>query len=328
MYDIVTVGEGMLRLSPPDHGRLRRAASLDLHICGSQGNVAANVARLGGRSAFVTQLPNNALGLLMLDFYRSCGVDVSHIKLIDDSRVGVNFIEFGSTPRSHSVIYDRKRSAASAISPGAFDWNKILGGSRIAYTDGIFPGLSDCCEAAAAEFIEAAKHSGCLVAFDVNYREHLWPPEKACAVLSKIIEKVDVLITTQWDSETVFGYEGSYEDIGRKFHDSFGCRIVALTLREVHGVEKGAWNALVCADGKVVTGEKIEIDIVDRFGAGDSWGSAFLYTYITRGDVEYSLHFANAFCALHHTVPGDVAHVSPEEVTAIMGERRDFRVKR
>jgi 2-dehydro-3-deoxygluconokinase len=290
--------------------------------------VAANVARLGGRSTFVTQLPNNALGLLMLDFYRGCGVDVSHIKLIDNSRVGVNFIEFGSTPRSHSVIYDRQRSAASTISVDDFPWDDILQGSRIAYTDGIFPGLSKSCEAATFAFIEAAKRQGCLVAFDVNYREHLWPPERARSVLSKIIEHVDVLITTHWDSETVFGYKGTYEQISREFTKAYGCKIVALTLREVYGVERGAWNALVCAEGQVLTGEMYEIDIVDRFGGGDSWGSAFLYTYLTQGDVQYSLNFANAFCALHHTVPGDVAHVSPDEVKAIMGKAKDFRVKR
>ena len=47
MYDIVTVGEGMLRLSPPPYERLRRARTLDLNVCGSQGNVACNAARLG-----------------------------------------------------------------------------------------------------------------------------------------------------------------------------------------------------------------------------------------------------------------------------------------
>ena len=108
MYDVVTVGEGMLRLSPPRYERIRRARTLDVHMCGSQGNVACNIARLGLKTAFVTKLPDNALGLLAKDHYLSCGVDASHIKLVPGARLGVNFIEFGATPRASAVVYDRK----------------------------------------------------------------------------------------------------------------------------------------------------------------------------------------------------------------------------
>ncbi len=327
MYDVVTVGEGMLRLSPPRYERIRRARTLEVHMCGSQGNVASNIARLGLKTAFVTKLPDNALGLLAKDHYMSCGVDASHIKFVPDSRLGVNYIEFGATPRASAVVYDRKQSAASTIRPDDFDWDQILRDTRLAYTDGIFPGLSPTCRQAAVEFIAAAKRNGCLVGFDVNYREHLWPPEVARGVLSEILRNVDILITTQWDSEIVFGYRGPYEEILRQFHEDFGCKIVAITLREVYDVLHGAWNTMVLHKGKVWHGQKFDIDVIDRFGAGDSWGSGFLYGYLTTSDVEYAMNFGNAMCALHHTIPGDVAQVTPKEVEAIM-KGRDFREKR
>ncbi len=327
MYDVVTVGEGMLRLTPPRFERIRRARTLDVHICGSQGNVASNIARLGMKTAFVTKLPDNALGLLANDYYMSCGVDTSHIKFIPNSRLGVNYLEFGATPRASAVVYDRKGSAASTIAPGEFDWDEILKGARLAYTDGIFPGLSPSCRLAASEFVAAAKRNGCLVGFDVNYREHLWPPEEAKNAMAEIIPNVDILITTQWDSEIVFGYRGSYEEILRQFHGDFGCKIVAITLREVHDVLRGAWNTMVLHQGKILHGHKIEIDVIDRFGAGDSWGSGFLSAYLKTNDVEYAMNFGNALCALHHTIPGDVAQVTRSEVEAIM-QTKDFREKR
>jgi 2-dehydro-3-deoxygluconokinase len=327
MYDVVTVGEGMLRLSPPRYERIRRARTLDVHLCGSQGNVASNIARLGLKTAFVTKLPDNALGLLANDHYMSCGVDTSHIKFIPGSRLGVNYIEFGATPRASAVVYDRKHSAASTIAPGDFDWDAILKGTRLAYTDGIFPGLSPTCRQAAADFIAAAKRNGCLVGFDVNYREHLWSPEEARRVMSEIIGNVDVLITTQWDSEIVFGYRGSYEEIIRQFHKDFGCKIVAITLREVYDVLHGGWNTMVLHEGEVLHGQKFDIDVIDRFGAGDSWGSGFLYAYLTRNDVEYAMNFGNALCALHHTIPGDVAQVTAKEVETLL-KTKDFREKR
>ena len=327
MYDVVTVGEGMLRLSPPHFDRIRRARTLDVHVCGSQGNVASNIARLGLKTAFVTKLPDNALGLLAKDHYMGCGVDASHIKFIPGSRMGVNYLEFGATPRASAVVYDRKGSAASTIAPGDFNWDAILKGARLAYTDGIFPGLSPSCRQASVEFIAAAKRNGCLVGFDVNYREHLWSPEEAKAVMSEIIKNVDILITTQWDSEIVFGYRGSYEEIIQQFHRDFGCKIVAITLREVYDVLRGAWNTMVLHEGRVLHGQKFEIDVIDRFGAGDSWGSGFLYSYLTTNNVEYAMNFGNAVCALHHTIPGDVVHVTPKEVEAIMNAK-DFREKR
>ena len=239
----------------------------------------------------------------------------------------MNYIEFGATPRASAVVYDRKNSAASTIAPGDFDWDAILNGARLAYTDGIFPGLSTSCRQAALEFIAAAKRNGCLAGFDVNYREHLWSPEEAKAVMSEIIKHVDILITTQWDSEIVFGYRGSYEDIIRQFHNDFGCKIVGITLREVYDVLRGAWNTMVLHEGKVLHGRKFDIDVIDRFGAGDSWGSGFLYGYLTTNDVEYAMNFGNALCALHHTISGDVAHVTAKEVEAIMNIK-DFREKR
>ena len=331
MFDVVTVGEGMLRLSPPRYERIRRAHTLDLHVCGSQGNVASNIARLGLKTAFATKVPNNALGLLMKDHYMSCGVDASLIKMIDDSRLGVNYIEFGATPRASAVVYDRKYSAASTIAPGDFNWDAILKGCKLAYTDGIFPGLSKSCTESAMDFIAAAKRQGCLVGFDVNYREHLWSPEEARRVQSEIIKNVDILITTQWDSEIVFGYKGSYEEIIKQFHEEFGCKIVAITLREVYDVLRGAWNTMVYTDGQVLHGQKYDIDVIDRFGAGDSWGSGFLYAYLNTGDPQYAMNFGNAMCALHHTIPGDVAQLTAEEVESLMkksGTETAFEVKR
>jgi 2-dehydro-3-deoxygluconokinase len=330
MFDVVTVGEGMLRLSPPRHERIRRARTLDVYVCGSQGNVASNLARLGLKTAFATKVPNNELGLLMKDHYLSCGVDASLIKMIDHSRLGVNFIEFGATPRPSKVVYDRKNSAASTIASGDYDWNAILKGARLAYTDGIFPGLSPSCRDSTLEFIAAAKRQGCLVGFDVNYREHLWIPAQAKTTLAQILKQVDILVTTQWDSEVVFGYKGSYQDIIKRFHDDYGCKIVAITLREVYDVLHGAWNTMVYHDGKVLHGRKYDCDQIDRFGAGDSWGSGFLYGYLSTGEVEYAMNFGNALCALHHTIQGDVAQVPVEEVRSLMAKKdaKDLEVKR
>ncbi len=314
-------------MSPPSHGRLRRARTLDLHVCGSQGNVACNLARLGMKTAFVTKVPDSALGLLLQDFYSSCGVDISYIRRIPNSRLGTTFIEFGATPRASTVVYDRKNSAASTLSPGDYDWDAILGGTRLAYTDGILPGLSDSCRATAVEFIAAAKRHKCLVGFDLNYREHLWTAPDAAAVLSPLVSQVDILMAPRGDSARLFGCTGTAEDVARQLHERFGCRVVCVVAGEVLSVLRGAVEAVLLRDGKVYRSARHEVDAIDRFGAGDAMGSGVIHGVLTGKDMQYTVDFAAALCALDFTMPGDVAHVTVPEVEAVM-QAKGFHVQR
>ncbi len=82
MYDLVSLGEVMLRMSPPKYIRLRNATQLDVHVAGAQLNVAANLARLGKQTAFISKLPDSELGLLALDTCRSYGGAMDYVKLV------------------------------------------------------------------------------------------------------------------------------------------------------------------------------------------------------------------------------------------------------
>jgi len=57
MYDVVTFGEAMIRLSPPNSQRLEQTQSLDVHVGGAELNVAVGVTRFGMKSAWVSKLP-------------------------------------------------------------------------------------------------------------------------------------------------------------------------------------------------------------------------------------------------------------------------------
>ena len=113
----------------------------------------------------------------------------------------------------------------------------------------------------------------------------------------------------------------------RSYADQFGCKAVCLTHREMLGVRRGAWTSQALSNGKVAQGRRYEFDIVDRYGAGDAWFAGFLFGYMEK-DVPFALDFGNALCALAHTIEGDVAHVTPADVQAIMGEHTDLRVRR
>ncbi len=96
MFDVVTFGEAMVRLSPPHFQRLEQATSLDLNVGGAELNVAAGVTRFGMRSAWISKLPKNPLGYLIRDRAQEFGVDCSHIVWSDQGRAGLYFLELGA----------------------------------------------------------------------------------------------------------------------------------------------------------------------------------------------------------------------------------------
>ena len=129
--DLVTFGETMIRLSSPNSQRLEQSAQLNVHVGGSELNVAVAAQRLGLKTAYVTRLTRNPLGRMIENKAREHGVDTSHIVWTNEDRVGLYFIEFGASPRTHSVLYDRKDSAIALIKPGEIDWKAVFQGVRV-----------------------------------------------------------------------------------------------------------------------------------------------------------------------------------------------------
>jgi 2-dehydro-3-deoxygluconokinase len=324
---LVSLGEVMLRLSPPRFQRIRSARSFDVHVAGAQLNVAADFARLGGESAFVSRLPASELGALAYDACLSYGVDMRHVQRVEGARMGINYLEFSPSPRAPIAIFDRKGSAASTMHPDDFDWQRILAGAQVAHTDGIVPGLSDSCRETAALYLQTARALGVLTTFDVNYREHLWTEAAAKACWQTLLPLVDVVVTNRSISEAVFSFAGSDEDILRAYRDQFGCRLVCLTQREMFGLERGAWSSKALHDGAFISGRRCEFEIIDRYGTGDAFLAGLIYAYLDH-DAAYALSFGNATCALAHTTEGDVIPFAADDVLPLLRDQIDLRVKR
>jgi len=317
MYDVVTFGEAMIRLSPSHFQRLEQTRSLDLNVGGAELNVAVGVSRFGMKSAWISKLPKNGLGYLIKDRAQEFGVDCSHIVWSDQGRTGIYFLELGSSPRASSVLYDRSGSAISMVKPGEVDWTKIFTGSKHFHVSGITPALSASAAEATIEALKAARKAGCTVSYDLNYRKKLWTPADAKRIQEPMMTDVDILITTEEDTNVVFGIkEKDYETVAEKLAQTFKFKIVAITLREDISVWRNNWTAIAYQDGKIIRDRTYEVEIVDRVGAGDSFTAGFLYGWLKLKDIEKGVKYGNAFSALKHTLPGDFNWCTLEEVEA------------
>src|SRR3954471_769533 len=154
-YDVITFGEAMLRLSPPNFLRLQQARSLDLRVGGAELNTAVGLARLGRSSAWGSRLPANPLCRLVANRAREPGVSTEHIVWSDGDRLGLYFVEFGAAPRPSSVLYDRKGAAVAAIRPGVVDWTKAFAEAKWFHVTGVTPALSQGAAETTREALQA-----------------------------------------------------------------------------------------------------------------------------------------------------------------------------
>jgi 2-dehydro-3-deoxygluconokinase len=329
-YDVVTFGEVMLRLSPPNNMRFEQTTSFDAHAGGAEMNVAVACARLGLNSAYVTKLGNNSIGHFIRNKAREHDVDTSHILWDPNSRCGTYYVEFGAAPRTNRVIYDRQHSAISKLQPGEIPWADILEDTKLFHTSGITPALSLSCAKSTEEVFKIAKEKGCKVSYDVNYRGKLWTPDEARKFTEPVSQYIDILITTEEDTKVVYGIEGeNYEDVAKKLIQKFGFEIVVITLRETPSVLQNKWSVFAYTNGEIYKSPVYDIEVVDRLGGGDSCSAGFIYGYLVLKDIQKAVDFGAAFSALKQTLPGDLAFIYKEEVEKLIkGRERGLRIER
>ena len=342
MARIITFGEIMLRLKSPALERFFQSPSLEATFGGGEANVAVSLANYGMDAAFVTALPNNAIGEACRRDVRSFGVDVSNIKLTD-GRMGIYFLETGSNQRPSKVIYDRAESAIAIAPVDLFDWEKIFEGADWFHISGIAPAISASAAELSLAACKAAKKCGVKVSCDLNYRKNLWKYGKeAKEVMSEIAKYIDVAIANEEDFQKSLGITASsdvesgeldrnvYEGIAKKAMELYpNLERVAITLRESKSADRNDWAACIYDGKEFYVSRKYEItDIVDRVDGGDSFSGGLIYGLLTYEKQSDAQEYAVAASCLKHTISGDYNRVTVAEVTSLMKGSGSGRVER
>lgn len=340
MSKIVTLGEIMLRLSPPGFNRLIQVDSFDVIWGGGEANVAVSCANYGHDAYFVSKLPTHEIGQAAVNALRRYGVKTDYI-VRGGNRVGIYYCETGASMRPSKVIYDRAGSAIAEADAADFDFDAIMEGADWFHWSGITPAISDKAAELTRLACEAAKRKGVTVSCDLNFRKKLWTKEKAQSVMRPLMRYVDVCIGNEEDAEMCLGFKPKadvesgvtdaegYKGIFKAMAEEFGFRYVASTLRESYSATHNGWKAMIY-DGKAFyESKRYDINpIVDRVGGGDSFSGGLIHGLLTMGSQDEALEFAVAASALKQTIPGDFNHATAEEVKALAGGAANGRVQR
>jgi 2-dehydro-3-deoxygluconokinase len=317
VYDVITLGETMLRLAPPGNQRLEQARELIIYIGGSESNTAVGLARLGLRACWLSRLTDNPPGRLIAGTLAHYGVDTSQIIWTDDDRVAVYFTEMAPSPRGIHVTYDRARSAASRMQPDDLPAELFQPGrARLLHVTGITLAIGEGAAATAAHALRLAREAGWAVSFDVNYRGKLWSPEAARAGCEPFMQAADVLFVPAGDARTIYELDGDPETMITTLSQRYPQAVIVMTL--------GADGALArTPDGATHHQPAFPAGEVDRIGGGDAFSAGFLYGWLLaesdHEQIPLALQWGAAVAALKYTIPGDLPLVDRDEVAALVG---------
>jgi 2-dehydro-3-deoxygluconokinase len=353
-WDLVSLGEVMLRLDPEDQ-RISTTRNFRVWEGGGEYNVARGLRRCFGMdTAIVTALADNPVGRLVEDLMLQGGVSQKYVRWVPFDGVGrtvrngLNFTERGFGIRAGLGCSDRGHTAVSQLKPGDIDWDQIFSkdGARWFHTGGIFCALSETTPLVAKEAMEAAKRSGAIISYDLNYRPSLWKSiggkSRAQEVNRSLAPLVDVMLGNEEDFTAALGFPvpsldeqhsnlnpTSYQRMIEKVVQQFpAMAVIATTLRNAKTATLNDWGALAFYDGRFYQAPVREnLEIHDRVGGGDSFASGLIYGFLEGKDPQWSVECGAAHGALAMTTPGDTTMATLAEVLQVMN-RQTARIER
>ena len=307
-YDLLTLGETLLRLSPPGEQRLDQARLFEIGVGGSELNVGCLLARLGRRVAWVSRLPAGPLGRIVDGEARRHGVDTRWVRWIENTRLGLMFYEPGPEPRTSRVIYDRKHSAASELGFEDAPWDALVQASAWLHLSGITPALGPSCRALVLHLAALAATAGKPVSYDLNYRATLTTPAEARAALEAAAPHLHLLVLAERDAQNVLGFTVAGEDLATAISVRYGIPLVALT--RPPDAEPGT---LLLARGGFRYAPRYAVEVVDHIGAGDSFVAGLIQGLLD-GDLDLAIRLAAFAAAIGLATPGDINYLGPEDI--------------
>ncbi len=323
----ITIGEIMLRLTPPNYEKIRMASSFEASYGGAEANIALALANLGVDSTFFSVVPNNSLGKSAVRMLRSNDVHCTPMILTTPQetpthRLGTYYLETGYGIRPSKVTYDRKHSAITEYDFSNFDVKELLEGFDWLHLSGITPALAPNCRNLTLRVIKAAKELGLTVSFDGNFRSTLWSWEEARDFCTLCLPYTDVLLGIEpyhlWKDEEDHSkgdwkddipFQPSYEEqdeVFRRFIERYpNLKCIARHVRYAHSGSENSLKAYMWYQGHTFESKLFTFNILDRVGGGDAFASGLIYAMMHDYKPMDMINFAVASSAIKHTIHGD-----------------------
>ena len=303
MFDVTAVGELLIDFTPGGS-----TASGDMLFARKPGGAPANViaanSRLGGKTAFIGKVGDDAFGRFLKKTLEEIWIDTKGLAIDQDIPTTLAFVELNERG-DRSFSFYRKPGADLMLQISDIQQDLVTGCHILHF--GSVSLTSEPSRGATLYAVETAKKAGCIISYDPNYRPLLWSNIDAAkeqmktglalADIVKVSEEEMTLLTQKADLE-----EGSAE-LAR-----YGASLVLVSLGS-----KGAFYRKGTLHGLLPT---YDVKTVDTNGAGDSFLGAVLYRLrektlegiqsLSESEMNDIISFANAAGSLATTKGGAI----------------------
>ena len=332
----ITIGELLMRLSPPNYDKIRTTGSYVVNFGGAESNVAVNLANLGVDTTFFTVLPHNDIGRSAIRSLKANDVHTTPI-IKAGERMGLYYLEEGIGVRSSKVIYDRKNSSFAEYDYSTVDFEQLLSGYDWLHLSGITPPLSPNCGVLIEKALKAAKQLGLTTSFDCNFRSMLWTFEEARDVITGYLPYVDVLIGIEplhlqdengKDLKDGLSMQPEYEDQDRVFQamaERWNFKAIARHVRYTHSSSENSLKGFLYFDGETYESKQFRFQILDRVGGGDAFASGLIYALMENYKPREIINFAVASSVMKHSIHGDTNITDVESIRRLMNQSYDVQ---
>ena len=326
-HKFITIGEIMLRLTPPNYQKIRMANEFEATYGGSEANIALALANLGIDSTFFSVVPNNSIGKSAIRMLRSNDVHCTPVILSTPEetpthRLGTYYLETGYGIRASKVTYDRKHSAITEYDLSKVDIPKLLTGFTWLHVSGITPALGPSCADFILNCLKTAKELGLVTSFDGNFRSKLWTWEEARDYCTQCLPYVDVLLGIEpyhlWKDENDHSkgdwkdgvpIQPSYEqqdEVFQHFIERYpNTQCIGRHVRYAHSGSQNSLKAFMWYQGHTFESKLFTFNILDRVGGGDAFASGLIYAMMNGYKPMDMVNFAVASSVIKHTIHGD-----------------------
>ncbi|MFB6102943.1 MAG: sugar kinase [Haloplanus sp.] len=311
MTDLVTVGEATVRFSPPRGERIETAREFVAHVGGPESNVAVAAATLGLDAAWLSKLPDTALGRRVVGDLRRHGVRTG-VAWVDEGRTSTAFVERGGAAGTTAI--QNRSDAITTTMPDDLPVGVIRDAETL-FVSGATPSRSETLLETTATLLEVAGEADTTRAFDTRFAATGLDPETAHELYDHLLQDVDVLIVDEADAETVFDLDGDVVPAGHSLRTRYDCSTVVVTR------EKRSHPTIGLRGEEIYEASPFEVATRDPAGAHDAFVGGFLAGLHRDIDVKAALTQGAATEALKRTIVGDVVVGSRQDIDSIRDGR-------
>ncbi len=335
-YDLVCPTSMGVRITPANRLPVHTSRFFEMQATSAESNVLNVSSSLGLKTKVLTTfVKDSPIASFIKAELRFRNIDYEGPEVPQGGAWGYrhqfNIADSGFGSRGPRVWNDRSGEVGRTLNVKDFDLNRIFNveGVRILHLSGLVAALSPETTKFCLEVARAAKASGTVISFDLNYRASFWKgrEEELGAAFSEIASVADVLIGNEEDFQLALGMKGpeaggkglekkmdQFKEMIAQVRKSYPqAQVFATTLREVVSANEHNWGALMLVGDTWYTENPRPIQIMDRIGGGDGFVGGLLYAILAGKPQEDWIKLGWATGVLATTVLTDYCTPADEE---------------